>query len=190
MLRQHIITEKQPMLEKHWMKEKQSILKKQRGVSTIELIPVLLVFVLLLNFSLGFFGVIHSGILNSIASRNYAFETFRNRSDLNRFREDTEIPVEDVTFNKYNYRYHSILVEGAPSSFSGDPEWYVTNRPIRFTDQNLGIGDDTQVQDHRRVHEIQDPGRAKDVYDEDGGLRTVWIRTVYGICLNHRCQPP
>lgn len=162
----------------------------QIGISTVELIPVLLVFVLLFNFVLGFFGVIHSGILNSISARNYAFETFRNRSNLNRFRDDFENANESITFNQVGFRYHSVIVEGAPPGSGGDPDWYVTSRPIKFTDQNQGIGDSTDIQDHSRVQEIQDPGKAKDVYDEDGGLGSIWIKTVYGICLNHRCQRP
>jgi len=160
----------------------------QKGISTLELIPVLLVFVLIFNFSLGFFGVIHSGILNSIAARNYAFETFRNRSNLNRFREDQDQNAS-ITYNTDGFRYHTVMVEGAPNN-GGEPEWYVTNRSIKFTDQSQGIGDSTDPQDHSRVQNIRDPGKAKDVYDENGGIGSVWIKTVYGICLNHRCQPP
>jgi hypothetical protein len=162
----------------------------QHGISTVELIPVLLVFVILFNFSLGFFGVIHSGILNSIAARNYAFETFRNRSNLNRLRDDTQGVFTEIAYNKDGFRYHSILVEGAPVPSSGNPEWYVTTRPIKFTDQNQGVADDTEVQDHSRVQEITDPGKAKDVYYDGKGIGSVWIKTAYGICLNRRCQPP
>jgi len=162
----------------------------QQGIATIELVPVLLAFVVLFNFTLGFFGVIHSGILNSIAARNYAFETFRNRSNLNRFRDDTQNAFSDIAHNKDGFRYHSIISEGAPAVSSGEPTWYVTSRAIKFTDQNQGIADDSESQDHSRVRQIRDPGKAKDVYDQAEGIRSVWVKTAYGICLNHSCQPP
>lgn len=160
----------------------------QQGISSIELIPVLLVFALLINFSLGFFGVIHSGNLNSIAARNYAFETFRNRANLNRFRDDVGPNEENrgITYNKIGFRYHAIMAEGAP----GDLNWYVTTRPIKFTDANQGVGDASLPQDHSQVVQITDPGKASDVYDEDEGLPSVWLKTSYGICLNSRCEQP
>lgn len=158
---------------------------KQKGISSIEIIPVLLVFALLINFSLGFFGVIHSGILNSIAARNYAFETFRNRSNLNRFRDDLS-GTENITFNHINYRFHGIIAEKAPPSST---EFYATARAIRFTDENTFVADETQFQDHSPVVQIRDPGAASDVYTgTDGGLNTVWLRTTYGICLNVKCE--
>lgn len=163
----------------------------QKGISNIELIPVLLVFALLINFSLGFFGVIHSGILNSIAARNYAFETFRHRQNLNRLR-DTAGPLEaiKIAYNKAGYRFHGVISEGSPNPT--DPQYYVTQRPIKFTDANQGFDDSTKFQDHRRVTEITDPGSASDVYTESSSDigSTVWLRTTYGICLNAKCAPP
>lgn len=57
------------------LKRQRSSINNEKGMAVLEMIPILVVFVLFINFSLGFFGAIHSGILNSIASRNYAFET-------------------------------------------------------------------------------------------------------------------
>ncbi len=163
----------------------------QKGISNIELIPVLLVFALLINFSLGFFGVIHSGILNSIAARNYAFETFRHRQNLNRLRDKPSgsQDVVKIAYNKVGYRFHGIISEGSPSH--EEPQYFVTQRPIKFTDANQGFDDSTKPQDHRRVTDIKDPGLASDVYTESNSDigNTVWLRTTYGICLNARCMP-
>ena len=57
-------------------------LQNEKGMAALEIIPIVIIVVLLLSFSFGFFGVIHTGILNSMAARNYAFETFNHRSDL------------------------------------------------------------------------------------------------------------
>ena len=65
------------------------MLSNQKGMAVFEIVPLLVLFVLLLNFVFGFFGIIHSGILNSIAARNYAFETFRNRTSLNYIRDES-----------------------------------------------------------------------------------------------------
>jgi hypothetical protein len=59
------------------MKIKRQFKKSEKGMAIMETIPVLFLLVLVFNFSLGFFGAIHSGILNSIASYNYTLETFR-----------------------------------------------------------------------------------------------------------------
>ena len=155
--------------------------KKQAGLGMIELIPVLLSFALILNFTLGFWGVIHSGILNSIAARNYAFETFRWRAQLNRLRDDPH-SERNVTYFLKGIRYHAIVAEGSPVD-----QWYVTTRPIRFSDRGLGLESTDSPDDHSRVFQIKDPGSAKDVYNNGEGIGNVWLRTVYGICLNAGC---
>ena len=55
-------------------------LKNDHGMAVLEMIPIMIIVVLLLSFSFGFFGLIHTGILNSIGARNYAFETFKEWS--------------------------------------------------------------------------------------------------------------
>ncbi|MCS6838703.1 MAG: hypothetical protein NZ480_07625 [Bdellovibrionaceae bacterium] len=158
------------------------IRRKMGGISSVEIAPVLLSFALLINFTLGFFGVIHSGILNSIAARNYAFETFRNRSNLNRLRDEvTSDP--SIHFNEIGYRFHVVIEEGAGSV----ERFYATQRPIKFTDLKTGLERNDNRNDHSRVYQIKDPGKAKDVYTEEA-IPTVWLKTGYGICLNSRCS--
>lgn len=163
-----------------------SIANPQRGLSNVEMIPVLLLFALLFNFTLGFFGVVHSGILQNIAARNYAFETFRNRSNLNRFRPQVDINNAKIVFNRVGFRYHSVRTEGGGSDTDS---WFATARPIRFIAANQSDPDETQMSDHSLVNQIKDPGKASDVYTgEDGGLDTVWVKVIYGICVTHNCQ--
>lgn len=164
-------------------------MRGQKGISTVELIPVLLLFALLFNFSLGFFGVIHSGILNSIAARNYAFETFRNRANLTYLR-DVDVGQKDAFYTKMNFRFHGITSEGHT-----DLDWYATQRPIKFTDLKNGVENKAKKEDHGLVRQVADTGKASDVFTgktpEDGrnGTSPVWIRVLYGICLNSKCGP-
>jgi hypothetical protein len=160
---------------------KSNALKNQNGTAMVEVVPLLVIFVLLINFALGFFGVIHAGILNSIAARNYAFETFRNRAVLNYLRDISD--SDDVTYRREGFRFHGIKKEGVRGS-----EWVATTRPIKFTDTNqlddpLGSQSDHN-QGLRRIAEGQ---RVSDAGLEDG-VNPVWVRTMYGICLNAKCS--
>jgi hypothetical protein len=166
------------------MLNKFEILHSAKGLAVFEIIPIIIIFVLLINFTLGFFGVVHSGILNSIAARNYAFETFRNRANLGYFR-DINMSGDDLQYNfmaKSKFRYHGIVGENpAPG------QWVATKRPIQFSAINQTTTDTAQTHTQqvaqittgKRVSES--PGIGKDDFTK------VWVRTVYGICLNKSC---
>lgn len=172
------------MLEKR--KAKFSV-KNQKGTSTIEVVPILAVFVLILNYGLGFFGVLHSGILNSIASRNYAFETFRNRANLNYLR-DVGASLENVErgyYNRVGFRYHVIVSESSPN-----PDRFIASkRSIKFTEIS-GVSDPLggSVEHNQQVSQIAEGRRVSEVFGSDrGGVDPVWIKSAYGICLNGKC---
>lgn len=57
----------------------------QKGLATIEALPLVVVFVVLITYGLGLFGFVHTAILHSIGARTYAFETFRNRTNVSFF---------------------------------------------------------------------------------------------------------
>lgn len=170
--------------------------KSQRGLASIEMVPILLLFAMIINFTLGFFGVIHSGILNSIASRNYAFETFRNRPNLAYLRDigsgrALEQEVE-ARYSRAGFRFHGILSEAN----GGLQQWIATQRPIRFTDvgtldEKLGLASEHET----LVRTIQSDGKTSDVFtgqqagDGRSGVNPVWIQTLYGICLTAQCRP-
>jgi len=168
--------------------------QSEKGIATIELIPVILLFAMLFNFTLGFFGVIHSGILNSIAARNYAFETFRNRANLYYLRDIGPVSnIQGSNYTKVNYRFHGIITEGRGEERQS--YWPVTRRPIRFTDLNDGVEPVGTAADHRDlVRQIADNGKASDVFTgrtpEEGrsGVSPVWIQILYGICITSKCM--
>ena len=155
------------------------MLGNQKGLAMIEVVPLLVLFVLLLNFALGFFGIIHSGILGSIAARNYAFETFRNRADLNYLRDVTD--SEAVFYQGVGFRYHGIR-----SETNGNVDWVVTQRPIQFTQVSEANDPKGSMTDHDDVKKIAEGKAVSDQMNEDG-VDPVWIRTLYGICLNSTC---
>ncbi len=178
------------------LKQMQSKIRNEKGNASIELVPVLLLFAMLFNFTLGFFGIIHSGILNSIASRNYAFETFRNRPNLTYLRDidsgrglETELRAR---YTKFYYRFHGIISEAN----GGLQNWIATKRPIRFTDINNNDNNISNQSEHETlVRNIQSNSKTSDIFSgkqaEEGrsGVNPVWIQTLYGICLNAQCKP-
>ena len=178
----------------------------EKGMAIIESIPVLFMLVVVFNFSLGFFGAIHSGILNSIASYNYTLETFRFRSNLVYFRPGGGT----VNYATSKNRVHGTVQDGSEDSVenrsASDKNWPATLRAITF---NYKSGDTK-----RDLSSIQD-GRAKTAGSESDhtfsstadssriwGIKSttvptasdtaqtprIWIKTVYGICLNADCK--
>lgn len=156
------------------------MLKNQEGMAVFEIVPILVVFVLLLNFAIGFFGAIHSGILNSIAARNYALETFRNRANLNYLRDSTD-SAHDFSYAKTGYRYH-----GTVSENSGGKDWVATKRNLKFSDSRSPAAANDASTHNTEVIKVTTSARASDVIAEDQ-FDSIWVRTVYGICLNRLC---
>jgi hypothetical protein len=157
-------------------------LKSSRGNAILEIIPILAVFILIVNFSLGFFGLIHSGIMNSIGARNYAFETFRNRADLTYLR-DAEGSEVSFTYTKSEQRFHVIRSETIPGT--GD-NFYATRRPIKFSDIR-GVADAKgNPSEHERDKQIVEGRRASET-GVDEGVNPVWVRSAYGMCLVAAC---
>ena len=184
--------------------------KSEKGMAVLEAIPVLFMMVLVFNFTLGFFGAIHSGILNSIASYNYTLETFRFRSNLVYFR-----PGGDTTnYFKSQNRVHGTVQDGTAATSDNkveDKRWPATLRGITFNyDSDNQARSLASVQDSkggktatndsavdRLFKMVPTPGniwyvKAKSVPQAgETPVQTarVWVKTVYGICLNADCKP-
>ncbi len=149
-----------------------------RGNAMVEVLPILVIAILLVNFSLGVFGIIHSGILNSIAARNYTFETFRNRADLRYLRDIRSDENESFTFAKSKLRYHSIVEGGTINQF------VATRRTMKFSDITE-VANPLGASDHLKTSKIKEGQAASDFISE--GVTPAWIRTAYGICLETSC---
>lgn len=155
-----------------------SQLRNQKGLATVETLAILLVFVILLSYSLGVFGVIHTGILNSIAARTYAFETFRNRANLTYFRD---IPTPALLhFRNFGNRIHGVKNERDNTS-SG---FRSTERPLRVGFG--GIPSDSS-RSNPNLHNTSLFQQVNDGVTTQVGVSPVWIMTQYGICLDAWC---
>ncbi|HEY8270165.1 MAG TPA: hypothetical protein VIG33_04705 [Pseudobdellovibrionaceae bacterium] len=155
-------------------------LRNNQGMAVMEIIPIMIIIVILFNFSLGFFGAIHTGILNSMAARNYAFETFRHRSNLVYLRDG--VSAEDnVSFGSQNMRIHATV----SSNNKGDKTHFIaTGRPIDFLAQLDTAG--SKDLHNKQLYTIVDGVRFT---GNNGGVTPIWVRPQYGICLNSKCGP-
>ncbi len=174
---------------------KKNFKKSEKGMAIIEAIPVLFLLVVVFNFSLGFFGAVHSGILNSIASYNYTLETFRFKSNLMYFR-----PGSPAThYLKASNRVHGTIQEGSTAQTGREDKgkWPATTRGITLNyakdDAKRGLANVASESDRNfgGRNDSTNIWAAKSDYapDEGNSIQTprIWVKTVYGICLTTDC---
>jgi hypothetical protein len=174
-------------------KNRRQFKKTEKGMAFVEAIPVLFMVVVVFNFSLGFFGAIHSGILNSIASYNYTMETFRFRSNLMYFRPGGGLS----NYSKSMARVHGVTADGVKNDDTSKKTWPVTVRDIAFNKamtkvEPLSGGADGVDHSIKRTPTSTSTWFINSDYQADGTNSVkspeIWIRTVYGICLNADCK--
>ncbi len=167
--------------------------KTEKGMAFVEAIPVLFMVVIVFNFSLGFFGAIHSGILNSIASYNYTMETFRFRSNLMYFRPGGGMKHYELSMA----RVHGVTADGVKNDDSTKKLWPVTVRDVAFNKamtkvESMSGGAESVDHKYRRTPASKSVGYIDSNYLADGSNFTpspeIWVKTVYGICLNADCK--
>lgn len=150
------------------------LLKNQKGLAMIETIPLIVIFIVMVSFGMGFFGVVHTAALHSIAARTYAYETFRNRANLYYFREDGSGLETPINFTTKQWRYHAIQNE------TDERQLFVaTTRPIAL---GRGVAVSETNADTHNVEIFQILPR-----NERVSVNPVWIMVGYGICLNASC---
>lgn len=149
-------------------------LRNERGMAVIETVPLIVIFLILLSYGLGMWGVIHTGILHSIHARTYAFETFRNRTDLVYFREDGN--AISSQYSQHQIRYHGIQSDSLQSG-----EFYATARPLSIG-RTSEMTNASKLDHNSRVFSLA--GR-----NGEGGVEVspVWVMVGYGLCLVADC---
>lgn len=157
----------QPLMQSHTL---------QRGIATLEAVSLLFIFLIFMGYTAGMFGIVHTGILHSIAARTYAFETFRHRNNVQYFRENKLASTELEHYRSFGFRVHGIENEGRTS------EQYIhaTERPL-----NLNFGNEIQGRDqltHSRTGQVASQRRNSAV-----SVNPVWIKIQYGICIQASC---
>lgn len=149
-----------------------------KGLAVLEMIPVIIVVGVMLRYTYGFFGVIQAATLQSIASRNYAFETFRHRSSLVYFREAR---YENKGKYTKGVRVHGVRDEESPNT--NTPEWWVARRNISFPVSNPPQAGGDNFRARMNGQSSIRYGRANETVD----AAPVWLAISYGICIDHRC---
>ena len=151
--------------------------KKQRGMASMEAMFSILLYLAFLSFSLGFFGVVHSGIVNSVAARSFAFSIFNNRTYL-KYHRDADTSLLH-SHKKNGFRLHTIISETG----LGGKNFIATERNIAFAKVHEKRGRDANK--HKNMVEDAIDGNN----DENYSFNPVWVKAAYGICLNAICEP-
>ena len=151
------------------LKNKGSLFKNSSGIAVVEMLPLLMVFIMFFGLTFGFWQAIHSGTLQSIAARHYAFEVINNRTNLFYGRDEAPDPDNPPTlsdknyYKKNGYRYFSV-VKYQPGIPSPNPD------PAKKKLNLFG-------------------GSPLNIDDVSGGEKAspIHLKQAYGICLNLHC---
>ena len=150
--------------------------RNQRGQALFETIPLLVIFITILDFAMGMYGAIQSAILYSIAARTYSFESYRQRANLYYFREDGTGATAGgaLNYTKKGWRYQAI------NSATDTRLLFVpTTRWISFG-TTAPQGDNTEPTNNQAVYGIG-------TRNQKISANPIWIMVGYGICLNMQC---
>lgn len=143
-------------------------------MAVLEALPLLVIFLVLISYGLGLWGVVHAGVLHSIAARTYAFETFRNRTDLSYFR-DSSREGSVLSYERFGMRFHGVQSPGSPSDFHATAVPLAIGREVERSAASLP--------DHnQRIYTLGPRNR-------EGGVEVspAWLMIGYGMCLNAVC---
>lgn len=149
-------------------------IKNQKGMAVIEAVPLLVIFVMLLGFGLGFYGAIHTATLHSIGARTYAFETFRQRSNLVYFREEGSGINQPTHYKTKGYRYHAISHDSDQRAL-----FVATLRPISIA-RNIASSDAKLTDHNQKIFELKRR-------NQEVSVNPIWVMVGYGICIDSQC---
>jgi hypothetical protein len=169
------------------MENNLELLNSESGMATLEMLPLVVVFMVFIAYMLGMYGITHTAILNSIGARNYAFEITRHRADITYLRsnityEGAEPPI--LSYKPIGNRSFAVVGE----SESDQGKFPASVRKIA-----MGLDSSKEAFD-RQPASVHNEGTGKNVYsikdnaeNTEIGVRDVWIMTRYGICLDAKC---
>ena len=127
-------------------------------------------FAILTVYSVDFFAVVHTAVVNSIGARTYLFETLQHRSDISLLRQD------DPASRTNNYAS-------------------VADKFMRFhgeIDEHEEFTDDKVRPSSRRLTRVEEvvEGQIKSdatLDNSNSKASNIYIKTGYGICVNSAC---
>ena len=151
-------------------------LKNEKGMASIEATVLVVLFVSMIYYTFGFFGIVHTAVLHNIHSRTYAFETFRHRANLMYFRSNRAT-------NPLHYYNTSTRLHGINTDTQDFPTQQVsTERPIAMGRELEEDGRRSSTHNQEIFERIPASGRNSAV-----SVNPVWIMVMYGMCLNKDC---
>ncbi len=150
------------------------ILQNERGLAMLETVPLIVIFAVLVSFGLGFYGIVHTATLHSIGARTYAYETFRQRTNLYYFREDGSGLSGPLVYHNKGWRYNAVNNENDERNL-----FVSTSRPIAFGRETAAVEANAQTH-NQQIFQLQPR-------NERVAVNPAWIMVGYGICLNAKC---
>ena len=143
--------------------------KNKKGFALVEALLFLVAFSVLTVYSIDFFAVIQTALVNNIHARTYLFETLQHRSDISLLRQDDPSSRSNNYGNPQNdfMRFHAVNDENQP----------MTDDKIRPSARRL-----------TRVTETIEGQMKSDKLDSnDNKASVIHVKSGYGICISSSC---
>jgi hypothetical protein len=153
-----------------------SNLKKsdEKGLAILETVPMIFIFMTLMGFTIGFYGISQKMILHSIASRAYGFEQMRHRANITYLRD-----VKDGNSNSYEVtqlRYFTVREPASGTTF------VAAKMGVNYLDRSPTAGANQDAHNTSAYEDIVRQRRNERHYFD-----SVWIKVGHGICLTSLC---
>lgn len=184
-------------------------LKNSSGIAVIEILPLLVIFVAFIGITLGLWGAIHAGTLQSIAAKHYAMEVINNRVHIIHHRDypfstSSSGKMNMLNNQKETHRSQCYPVNDFGSRFfgivahqpAGSPSSLVASRGINvFKERNRGDSEDIpgavfgriKETDKTSFHQDLPTANIKDLPRSRKRVNPIWLMQGYGICMNNNC---
>ena len=139
-------------------------LKNQKGIAMVEMLPLLFIFVILFGLTFGLWTSIHSGILQSIAARHYAFEVLNNRTHFIYHRDTSGPDGKEQYYEKNGKRFFAIVERQAGT----EPDIIAEKKNLNLFDKNI----------------LSITGDPRTRFPQTNPIK---LKTGYGICIDFDC---
>ena len=186
------------LINKNFFKGKNmkvSAVKNKNGYTILEAIPFIVIIFILLGAALGSWGLVHTALLHSIASRHGSFVYFNNRADLSYLRDFGDLPAAKIFYGRQNWRFSYVQSEKAIRL----ERQTATIRFVDFTSPNDtyfsgGGGGPFGNEGYKDDGNFLKPNEHNDIWKQVSDRRNykkvapAWIMVGYGICLTAKCS--
>ena len=174
------------------------------GIAMVEILPLLVVLITFFGLSMGLWGAVHSGTLQSIAARHYAFEVINNRTHVEHHRDwnpssnegnglmfESPTPSPEEYHGLLGMRLFAVVVKQPGAK----PKEFVENRGLNFfndidrayDEQPGGILSSSQTDTANKYSSRASFLEEAQLFIQAPPINPIWLINGYGICLNCCC---